>query len=196
MKSFRLLLALASLATGFVRPARATVETYTIDPVHSSVGFSIKRFVSKVPGSFTKFSGTISLDSDHPEKNSVEATIEVASVNTADSGRDDHLKTPDFFDAAKFPAITFKSKTWKATGKDAFDVSGDLMIHGVTKPVVLKVNFLGIVPASQGSAKISGWDAATTLNKADFGVNGPAILGAMLGDEVAVTINISAEQKK
>jgi polyisoprenoid-binding protein YceI len=195
MKLTRSLLALSSLAAAFTTTARAVVETYAIDSVHSSVGFSIRRIVSKVPGSFTKFSGTITVDRDDLEKSSVEATIEVASVNTADTGRDDHLKTPDFFDAAKFPSITFKSKTWKKTGKDAFDVTGDLTLHGVTKPVVLKVNLDGFAPGQNG-AQISGWDATTTLNKADFGVNGPAMLGTMLGDEVAVTINISANQKK
>src|SRR5580698_3286315 len=117
MKLRRPLLALAPLVAAFAAPARAAVEVYTIDTVHSSVGFSIRRFVSKVPGSFTKFTGTIRLDSENPEKNSVEATIDTASINTADNDRDTHLKTPDFFDAAKFPAITFKSKTWKTTGK-------------------------------------------------------------------------------
>ena len=195
MKLLRPLLLLASLAAALAVPARAAVETYTIDPVHSSVGFSIRRFVSKVPGSFTKFSGTILLDRDNLEKSSVEAVIEVASVNTADSGRDDHLRTPDFFDAAKFPVMTFKSKVWKSTGKDAFEVTGDLTIHGVTKATVLKVNLLGFAPSPTGG-QLAGWDATTTLNKADFGVNGPAILGTMLGDEVVVTINISAEMKK
>lgn len=194
MKSFRLF-SLPLLLAALTFSARAAVETYTIDSVHSSVGFSIRRLVSKVPGSFTKFSGTITVDRENPEKNTVEATIEVGSINTADNDRDTHLKTPDFFDATKFPTITFKSKEWKKTGKDAFDVTGDLTLHGITKPVTLKVSLLGFAPG-MGGVQVSGWEATATLNKADFGVNGPAMLGTMLSDDVAVTLNISANEKK
>lgn len=195
MKIVRNLLILSTLAAAVAASVRAEVEVYKIDPVHSSVGFSIRHFVSKVPGSFTKFNGTISVDRANLEKSSADATIEVASVNTANEKRDNHLKSADFFEAEKFGTITFKSTSWKQTGEDAFDVAGDLTIKGVTKPVVLKTKLLGFGPGMQG-AQLSGWEATTTLNKNDFGVSGPAMLGKALGDEVTITINIEAGYKK
>jgi len=195
MKSITKLFLLAALAAALAASVRADVETYAIDPVHSSVGFSIRHFFSKVPGSFTKFSGTITADRANLENSTVEATIDIGSVSTANAQRDTHLKTPDFFDVAKFPTMAFKSKAWKKTGDDTFDVTGDLTIKDVTKEVVLKVHLLGFGPGARG-AMLSGWEATTTLNKADFGVNGPAALGKMLGDEVAITIGVEADLKK
>ena len=196
MKFTRPSLLLATVLVVLAVPARAAVETYAIDPVHSSVAFSIRHIVSKVPGSFTKFSGNVTVNRDNLEKSSVDATIEVASVSTASEARDNDLKTPNFFDAAKFPTITFKSTAWKKTGPDAYDITGDLTIHGVTKSVVLKAGLLGFSPGMQPGVQLTGWEATTILNKADFGVNGPAMLGTMLGNEVAVTINIEADLKQ
>jgi len=184
------LLALAATAS-----SRAAVETYQIDPVHSSIGFSIRHFVSKVPGSFTQFSGTITVDRDNLENSSAEATIEVGSVSTANEKRDNHLKSPDFFDAAKFGTATFKSTAWKKTGENTFDITGDLTLHGVTKPVVLHATLLGFGPGMRG-AQLSGWEATATLNKSDFGVNGPAMLGKAVGDEVTIHIGIEADLKQ
>lgn len=195
MKASVRFLTLASLVLCSVGLSRAAVEIYTIDPVHSSVSFTIRHFVSKVSGNFTKVSGSIAVDRDHLEKSTVEATIAVASVNTSNEKRDGHLLSADFFDVAKFEAITFKSVSWKKTGEDIFDVTGDLTMHGVTKSVVLKTHLLGFGPG-MGGAPNSGWEISTTLNKADFGVNGPSMLGKALGDEVAVTINIGADCKK
>lgn len=193
--SSKLFLAVIALATGFSLTASAAVETYKIDPVHSSIGFSIRHFVSKVPGTFTKFSGTIVVDRDNLEKSSTEATIEVSSVNTANEKRDGHLKSPDFFDTAKYATATFKSKTWKKTGEDAFDITGDLTLHGITKEVVLKTKLLAFGPGMQG-AQLSGWEATAVINKSDFGVNGPAMLSKALGDEVTLTIGVEAALQK
>src|ERR1035437_2848495 len=146
-----LFLTLAALATIGFQSTSAAVETYAIDPVHSSVGFSIRHFVSKVPGTFTKFSGTITVDRANLEKSSVEATIDVGSVNTANEKRDGHLKSPDFFDTAKFGTATFKSKSWKKTGEDSYDITGDLTLHGVTKEIVLKTKLLAFGPGMQGA---------------------------------------------
>jgi polyisoprenoid-binding protein YceI len=191
MKRFAILLSVL----GLFATARAEVETYNIDPVHSSVGFTARHIFTKVPGSFTKFSGTITVDRANLDKSSVEATIEVGSVNTASEKRDDHLKSPEFLDALKFPAITFKSTAWKKTGENTFDVAGDLTIKGVAKPVVLKVSLLGFGPGLMG-AYVSGWEATTTLNRLDYAVNGPAWLGKAVGDEIPVTISIEADLKK
>jgi polyisoprenoid-binding protein YceI len=195
MKNRLPLVALAALALGLASTTTAAVETYAIDPVHSSVAFSIRHFVSKVPGSFTKFAGTITVDRANLANSSVEATIDVGSVNTANESRDKDLRSSSYFDTEKFATITFKSKTWKATGENTFDVTGDLTIHGVTKEVVLKVTSLGFAPGMRG-AQLSGWEATTAIKKSDFGVNGPAVLAAVLGDDVAISIGIEADLKK
>jgi polyisoprenoid-binding protein YceI len=185
-------LAIAAIAAGFLSSARAAVETYKIDPVHSSVGFSIRHFFSQVPGAFTKFAGTIKVDREHPEKNSVEATIDVPSIDTRNTKRDDDLRSKNYFAADQFPTITFKSKSWEKTGDDTFDVTGDLTIKGVTKEVVLKVKSLGFGPGMQGKM-LSGWQGTTKLNRNDFGITSAP---KMLGDEVDVTINVEAGLEK
>jgi polyisoprenoid-binding protein YceI len=191
----RTVLALAALAAGLASTSAAAVETYTIDPVHSAVGFSIRHFVSKVPGKFSKFSGTITVDRANPQNSSAEATIDVASVNTDNQKRDDHLRNADFFEVAKFPTMTFKSIAWKKTGADTFEVTGNLTLKGVSKPVVLKVTSLGFGPG-MGGAMLSGWEATTTINKAEFNLKDPPMLDAALGDDVTITINIEAAMKK
>jgi polyisoprenoid-binding protein YceI len=195
MKFTSKVLALISAACALATAASAAVETYTIDPVHSSVGFKIRHFVSRVPGAFTKFSGTILVDRDNLENSSVEATIDVGSINTFNEHRDADLKTANYFDADKFATITFKSKSWKKTGDNTFDVTGDLTIKGVTKEVVLKVTLLAFGPGMRG-AQLSGWEATTTIKKSDFGVTGPAMLGTALGEEVAISIAVEADLKK
>jgi polyisoprenoid-binding protein YceI len=191
----RTVLALAALAAGLASSSAAAVETYTIDPVHSAVGFSIRHFVAKVPGKFSKFSGTITVDRANPQNSSAEATIDVASVNTDNQKRDDHLRNADFFEVAKFPTMTFKSIAWKKTGADTFEVTGNLTLKGVSKPVVLKVTSLGFGPG-MGGAMLSGWEATTTINKAEFNLKDPPMLDAALGDDVTITINIEAAMKK
>jgi len=191
MKKLLVLSAVLALALS----ARAEVEAYKIDPVHSSVGFSLRHLVSRFSSSFTKVSGTINYDAAAPEKSSVEATVDIASVATANEKRDNHIKSPDFLDVAKFPSASFKSKSWKKTGEDTFDVTGDLTIKDVTKEVVLKTTLLGSGPG-MGGATITGWEATTTIKKSDFGVAGPAMLSKALGDDVTLTINIEAGYKK
>ena len=191
MKKLLALFAVLALAVS----SRAEVETYKIDSVHSSVGFSLRHLVSKFSSSFTKVSGTIAYDAAAPEKSTVEATVEIGSVSTANEKRDTHIKSADFFDAAKFPSASFKSTAWKKTGTDTYAVSGDLTIKDVTKPVVLKVVLLGAGPG-MGGATLSGWEATLTIKKSEFGVTGPAMLSKALGDDVALTINIEAGYKK
>lgn len=180
----------AGLLLGAASFASAAVETYVIDSVHSSVGFSIRHFVSKVPGSFSKLSGTITVDRENLENSSVEAVVDITSVNTANEKRDTHLKSPDFFDAAKYATSTFKSTAWKKTGEDTFEITGDLTLHGVTKQVVLQTTLLGFGPGARG-AQLSGWEGTTKINKSDFGITSPP----MLGDDVTITLNIEAALK-
>ena len=192
MKTLTRTLLVSVCTLGLLASTRAAVETYKIDPVHSSVGFTIRHFFSNVPGMFTTFSGTIVVDRDNLENSTVEAVIEVPSIDTRVAQRDTHLKSPDFFDAPKFPVIIFKSKSWKKTGEDTFDVAGDITIKGVTREVVLKTKSLGFGPGMQG-AMLSGWEASTTLNRNDFGIT---TFPKVLGDDVAVTITIEADLVK
>lgn len=185
----------ATFAAGLVSTASAAVEAYKIDATHSNIQFSLRHLVSKFTGSFSTVAGTINVDRDNLEKSTVEATVDVGSVNTADDKRNGHLKSPDFFDAAKFPAMSFKSTAWKKTGDDAFDVAGNLTIKDVTKPVVLKVKLLGF-GAGMGGSTVSGWEVTGAIKKSDFGLAGPAMLGKVLGDEVAINIGIEAGLKK
>ena len=168
---------------------KAEVETYKIDPVHSSVNFEIRHFVSKTKGSFNQFEGTILFDAKDPSKSSVEATIQVPSVNTANEKRDAHLQEDDFFNAAKFPVITFKSTKWVAGDDDnEFEVTGLLTMLDVSQKVTLDVELLGIGPDMKG-AQLSGWEIETELDRTEWGINGgkPAV-----GTDVDITINIEA----
>jgi polyisoprenoid-binding protein YceI len=192
MKSRNLLVLFCLASFALLASAQAAVESYKIDPVHSSVGFTIRHFFSNVPGAFTKFSGTIVVDRDNLEKSSVEATIEVPSIDTRSEMRDKDLRSDKYFAAEKYPAITFKSKSWKKTGEGTFDVAGDLTIHGVTKEVVLKTKSLGFGPGMKGAA-LSGWEATTTVNRNDFGIT---TFPKVLGDDVGVTIGIEADLQK
>ncbi len=192
MKHFLTLFALLALTVA----TRAEVETYTIDTVHSSAGFSLRHVFSKFSSSFTKVSGTITVDRENLEKSSVVAHIDVVALNTDNEKRDTHIKGPDFFDVAKFPTMTFKSTAWKKTGADTYDVTGDLTIKDVTKSVVLKTTALGFGPGFGPGQFLSGWEATTTIKKSDFNMAGPAMLAKALGDEVTVTINVEAGYKK
>lgn len=187
-RSSRTVVLLAALA-GFCTAARAAIETYKIDPVHSSIGFSIRHFLTEVPGNFTEFSGMIKVDRDDLTNSSVDARIAVKSIDTRVSMRDNDLRSGHFFDVAKYPAITFKSTSWTETGHNTFDVAGKLTIRDVVRTVVLKVKCLGF-GRGVGGKKICGWRATATLNRNDFGITR---YPAMLGSEVAVTINIEAD---
>jgi polyisoprenoid-binding protein YceI len=120
MKASAKLILVAALALGLVRSASAAVETYTIDPVHSTLSFSLRHLVSKFTGNFGKVTGTVKVDRANLEQSSVEAVIDIASLNTASEKRDNHVKSADFFDLAKYTTATFKSTAWKKTGDDTF----------------------------------------------------------------------------
>lgn len=191
MKALCRSLVFAALAL-LVATARGAVETYAIDPAASTVGFSIRNFVARVPGKFTKFSGAIRLDRADPAKNSVEAAIDVASVDTGNAKRDEHLRSADFFDAAKSPQMKFASTAWKKTGENTYDVTGKLTLNGVTKEIVLKV--ITTETAVAGSADRTHWKATTTLDRRDFAFKYSGSLGFALGDEVAIALSIEARK--
>ena len=117
-------------------------ETYKFDQSHSTIGFKVHQFLGTTNGRFAKFSGEIDIDREHPEKSSVSAKIDVRSIDTRIQKRDDHLRSAEFFNVAKFPEITFKSHSVKRTGPQSGDILGDLTMHGVTKPITLHVKLL------------------------------------------------------
>ena len=192
MKRSLLALVITAIALGSLTSARAAIETYNIDPVHTWVGFSVAHFFTKVPGYFGKVKGTIVVDRDHLENSTVEAVIEVASITTNTKMRDDDLRSTNFFAAAQFPAMTFKSSAWKSTGDNTYAVTGVLTMKNVAKEVELKVTSLGFGPGMKGTA-ISGWEAKLTLDRRDFDIT--ADQGAV-GNSVDVLINVEADLDK
>ena len=177
-------------------PATVT-ESWTIDKAHSSAEFKVRHFMANVTGRFKTFDAVINLDRTRPANSSVEFTIDVASIDTGNTNRDDHLKTADFFDAAKYPAITFKSVSIKERAKDVYDVTGDLTMHGVTKRVTLPVTFLGFARHPRGEK--AGFEIETTIDRKDYGIVWNRALdegGVMLGDNVKVSINLELNKKQ
>jgi polyisoprenoid-binding protein YceI len=173
-------------------------EIYTVDKAHSDVSFQIRHFASKVRGSFVDFDGTIQADPAKPEMSSVVFTIKTASINTNNPDRDKDLRSANFFDAEKYPEITFKSSRITPAGKDKYNVTGTLTMHGVSKEVTLPVTFLGFAKDPWGNQRAS-FETAIKLNRKDFGISWNKALdagGFMLGDDVDVTINLETVQKK
>lgn len=178
-------LAVAALATA------AGAETYKIDTVHSSVEFSIRHLVSRTTGGFNDFAGTISYDPAKPEATKIEGTIQVASIDTRNAKRDGHLTSPDFFDAAKYPTITFKS-TKAMAHDDHLMVTGDYTMHGVTKQITLMVEVLGTGTHPMAKKPVIGLATETVIKRSDYGVNSWTDVAGVLGDEVKVALTIEA----
>lgn len=181
-----------ALTLALASAASAAPATWSIDPSHSQVGFSIRHFFSKVPGTFSKFSGSVVYDPQKPENSSVKADIDPASIDTKNEKRDNHLRSEDFFDVVKFPTLTFVSTKVTADGENKLKVDGNLTMHGVTKLVTLEVTFLGAGPSRQGEQR-SGFEATTSVNRKDFGILWNKTLdqgGTMLGDDVDIKINV------
>jgi len=189
----------AIVIAGLALVAPASASTWDIDPAHTSAQFAVRHLmVSTVRGAFGKVSGSVNFDESDPTKSSVEATIDAASIDTRNEKRDQHLKSPDFFDVEKFPTITFKSKKVEAAGANKFKVTGDLTLHGVTKEVVLDVEGSPKpMKDPRGSLKLGGV-ATTKINRKDFGVvwNSPLEGGGVaVGDDVDVTIDVELVKK-
>ena len=175
-----------------------TAEVHTIDASHSEVSFQIRHLVSQVRCRFDEFQGTINMDPAKPEASSVEFRIKAASIDTSLPDRDKHLRGADFFDAEKYPEITFKSTKVRATGKDTYAVTGTLSMRGVNKEITLPVTFLGSARDPWGNEK-AGFATETTLNRKDFGINWNAALdngGVILGDDVKIAINLETAKAK
>ena len=186
----------AVLAATLVAAASAGAATWALDPPHTAVQFSIRHMmVSNVRGEFTKLTGSVEGDETKPTDAVIVMSIDPASINTRDAKRDDHLRGPDFFDVAKYPAITFKSKSIAAAGPGAFKVTGDLTMHGVTKEIVLDVSDVTPAITDPSGKTRAGARATTKLNRKDFGINWSKAMdngGLVVGDDVTVTVDVEA----
>lgn len=176
----------------FTAAAWAQGSQWQIDPAHTTTGFTVRHMsISNVHGRFTKVEGSATIDDSDITKSSVTATMYVDSIDTGVQGRDSDLKSPNYFDAAQFPTITFKSKSISKNG-DKLKVVGDLTIHGVTKEVTLDVDGPS-APIKQGSNQRRGLSATTSINRKDFGVGkAPA---AMIGEDIKIDIDAELVQK-
>lgn len=177
------------------QPITTTTSTWVIDPSHSIAEFGVKHLmVSTVKGRFGEIAGTLTLDESDITRSSVEVTINVASVDTRDAKRDEHLRSADFFDAEHYPVITFKSTKVEPNGKDRLKVTGDLTIRDVTRPVVLDAELGGRGATPWGSEVIS-YSAETTINRKDWNMTFNIPLesgGVVVGDKVKIGIEFEA----
>lgn len=176
----------------------AFAADYTVDPDHSVVGFKIRHLaISTVPGRFGKFDGEFSFDPNDVAKSKVTATVSVASIDTAQKKRDDHLRTADFFDADKFPQMKFVSKRVVPSGDNEFKVEGELTIRDVTRPVTLDVEYEGTAKDMQGMDR-TAFSAETKINRKDFGLTWSKVLdtgAVVVGDEVKIEMHIEGIKK-
>lgn len=191
------LLTLTCLSALLIVQSALAADTYAIDKAHSSIGFQVRHLFSNVPGKFDDFTGTIQFDEANPEQSSVEVKIKAASINTGVKMRDEDLRSPNFFDAAKFPEISFQSKSVKKTGDNLFDVTGDLTMHGVTKEVVLKAELLGKGAGMKPGSVLTGWDATTAIKRSEFGLAWNKVIEGtqVVGDDVKIELHIEADKK-
>jgi polyisoprenoid-binding protein YceI len=181
-------------------PLAASADTWQIDPVHTTVGFSVRHMtISTVRGQFNKVAGTITANDNDPATAVIEATIDTASIDTHSPDRDSDLKSANFLDVAKYPTMTFKSKKIEAAGPGKYNVVGDLTLHGVTKEVTLVVEATGAPIKDPWGNMRAGATATTTINRKDFGLTWNKMIeagGAVVGDAVAVEIDVEAVKKK
>ena len=180
-------------------PGWAQVSTWEIDSAHSGVHFSVRHLmIATVRGEFRKVTGTINMDEKDISKSNVEAVIDAATIDTREERRDNDLRGANFFDVAKFPTITFKSKSVTRQGEGKLQVAGDLTLHGVTKPVILDVEGLtNQIKDQRGNIK-TGALVTTKFNRSEFGLTWNRVIetgGVAVSDEVAIVIDLELVKK-
>ena len=192
----RTLVSAVTLALALPALALAAPVTYKVDADHSGVNFTIRHFVSNVPGLFKDYEGTVVYDKDNPAGSKVEFTVQAASIDTGNADRDKHLRSADFFDVEKFPTLSFASTQVKAQDKDTLEVTGDLTMHGVTKKVTIPVDFLGTAKTPNGEK--AGFETRFTVNRKDYGIIWNRVMdtGPVLGEDVKVTISVETDRQQ
>ncbi|PLX25209.1 MAG: polyisoprenoid-binding protein [Ignavibacteria bacterium] len=195
MKRFALIPALVFLLTA---GAMAQKTAWNIDNSHTTIGFNVTHLViSEVDGKFNKYDGKIHTNGDNFENASVELTVDIASIYTGNEKRDGHLKSDDFFNAEKYPQMTFKSTSMKKTGKNTYDLKGKLTIRDVTKDVVLKVKHNGTVKDPWGNT-VAGFKISGTLNRFDYKLKWNTLMeagGAVVGEDIELDIDLELRKK-
>lgn len=170
----------------------ATSTKWSIDPMHSEVQFKVKHLViSTVSGFFKSFSGTVETENDDFSDAKIEFSIDIDSLDTTQTQRDEHLKSAEFFDAAQYPHITFKSTSFTKTGDDEYALKGDLTIKGITKPVTLDVEYGGSAADFYGNTK-AGFEVTGKINRKEFGLTWDGVTEAgsiVVGEDIKLTIN-------
>jgi polyisoprenoid-binding protein YceI len=195
MRGFRLSLTAIALICGWSIETASAKEIFKIDPDRSTIRFNVRQYLGTVSGRFSEFSGVIDVDREQPEKSSVTSTIQVKSIDTRIAKRDEHLRSAEFFDVAKFPEITFKSRRVKRTGPNSSEIAGDFTMHGVTKPISLEVKLL--TPSSNERA--TRWQVSTApLSRREFDLRFSRSLESvsMISDRVSVEIEIEATKAR
>jgi polyisoprenoid-binding protein YceI len=189
LRSSVLFVAFASFVGGAVH-----ASSWVLDPDHTTIGFSVKHMmVSDVKGSFDKFTGSVEIDDKDPSKSLVNVEIDVASVNTRNAKRDDHLKSADFFDAAKHPKMTFKSTKVEIAKDGSMKITGNLTMRGVTKSVTLSSAPLSAAVKDPWGGTHRGTTATAKINRKDFGLTWNTALeagGVVVGDDVTIELQI------
>jgi polyisoprenoid-binding protein YceI len=183
----RLLLRLGLCAAVLISATARADDSFKVDPARSAIAFKVRHMLGTAKGRFTKFNGTLVVDRDHPEQSSVSVSIDAASIDTGIAKRDEHLRG-ELFNVAKYPEITFKSRRVKQTGANTGEITGDLAMHGVTRSIILSVQFSG-----------SRWRVTTApLKRSQFGLvfSKSAETVSMIADEVGIEIEIEARPER
>lgn len=198
LKKFAFAAAICSVLSAAPLSAHAEMARYNVDPSHTVIGFEVAHMViTKVTGRFADYQASVVMDPEKQEFKSMEASIKTASIQTNELKRDDHLKSPDFFDSEKFPAITFKMKSYKKQG-DQYVAVGDLTIRDVTKEVTLTGSFNGTVKDFRGDTR-AGFSAEGTIDRKDFGLTWNKIVDnnvLVVGDKVKLKLEVECIKEK
>ncbi|MFE1172686.1 YceI family protein [Streptomyces sp. NPDC058773] len=189
----------ADTATAAVLPADPALEAltgdYTIDPAHSSIGFTVRHaMVTNVRGAFGDYAGTLHLDGAEPSRSTASLDVKIASIDTGIADRDGHLRSADFFDAEAFPLMTFRSTAAERVDGDRYRITGDLTLRDVTKPLTIDLEFHGAATDVYGAERV-GFEGSAEILRSDWGLTWNAALetgGVMVSDKVKLTFDISA----
>lgn len=191
--SFAKQIVFSILTCALISPVNASDReaTYDITHVYSNVSFNITKFFFNEEGGFRQYSGKIVYDPDHPDRSHVQMIVQAESIDTRNEGRDRALRSDNFFDAGRYPTLSFVSTSVAPRENGILNVAGDLTIHGVTKHITIPVRFLG-TKQMQGFGDFIGFDTEFTINRSEFGVNGGSSWSGILGNEVEIHLSIGA----
>jgi polyisoprenoid-binding protein YceI len=188
-RNSRLAAILAVLAS-IALPALAETEVFTFDKAHTLIGFRVRHVLTKVEGRFKSFDGTISIDRQNPAASKVDLTIQATTIDTGVENRDNDLRSPNYFDVAKYPTITFKSTKIESKGNDQYDVTGEFSLHGVTKTIHVPVKHMGF--GKMGKTDKAGFEVALPISRKEYGITSGV---PVVGDDVEINIQVEANKQ-